>query len=78
MEDYFWETKEAMPTNSDTMADFLNSDKHFYSRFNVEAQFLNEDGSYAEVDNGDGKKYAIHASGNGDFFNHKVRFENLT
>jgi len=77
MEDYTWETKEPMPKNSDTMADFLNSDKHFYSRFNNNAQITVEDGTYAEVENGDGKKYAVHAGGNGDFYNHKVRFEEL-
>ena len=66
-----------MPTNADTMAEFLNTDSHFYARFDHDAQLLVDDGTYVEIENGDGKMYAVHAGGDGDFFNHLIRFELL-
>lgn len=78
MEDYTFSTKEPMATNSDTMAEFLNTDEHFYQRFNRGSEILLDEGTYAEVENGDGKKYAVLASGDGDFYNHRIRFELLT
>lgn len=74
MKDYFFTTKEPLATNSDAMDYFLNSDEHFYSCFDKGAEITLEDGTYAEVVNGDGLKYAVHAGGNGDFCNHKIRF----
>ena len=78
MEDYRFSTTESMPTNSDTMAYFLNDNNHFYSRFDDDAQITFEDGSYAEVENGNGEKYAVHAGGDGDFYNHRIKFEALS
>jgi hypothetical protein len=78
MEDYTWQTTEPMLTNECTMSDFLNSNYHFYSRFDIGAQVALEDGTYAEVKNGDGRRFAVNASGNGDFYNHKVTFELLS
>lgn len=35
------------------------------------------DGTYAEVISPDGIEYGVHASGNGDFYNHKIEFEEI-
>ena len=37
-----------------------------------------DDGSYAEVLDGKGQKWALHASGDGDFVSHRIRFEALS
>lgn len=75
MEDYRFTTKEAMNTTSDTMDYFLSSRIHFYAIFDSDAKVIYEDGSYADVENGDGKIYEVHAGGDGDFFSHKITFE---
>lgn len=77
MEDYIFSTENELATNACTMNEFLNNGVHFYSRFDEDADVLIEDGSYAEVKNGDGNTYAVHAGGNGDFTNHIIRFELL-
>lgn len=73
MEDYRFTTKTPLATNEETMHAFL--DDHFYERFDSEAQVIIDDGTYVEVENGDGKQWALHASGDGDFVNHRIRFE---
>ena len=76
MEHYLWETDEPLSTNEDTMTDFI--DNHMQGYFGKILKVVYDDGTYIEVRNDDGIIYGIHASGNGDFFNHKVSIELLT
>jgi hypothetical protein len=49
-------------------------DNHLESKFEV----LEHDGSYAEIlDTEINETFAAHAYGNGDFYNHKIEFEEL-
>lgn len=75
MKDYTWETSKAMPTNSHSMDDFL--DHHLFERFDIGAKIVLQKDSYAEVQDGDNKTYQVCASGNGDFFSHRVEFNLL-
>jgi hypothetical protein len=75
MKDYTFTTKEPLVTNSDTMNSFAND--HFYKVFDKDAVFTEDDGSYAEVLDGNGVKWGLHASGDGDFISHRIRFEQL-
>lgn len=70
---YFWSTEHAHDTNNDTMHDFI--DYHLdVDKFDL----TYHDGTYAEItDRQTGKEYEVHASGNGDFYNHKVEFKEL-
>ena len=70
METYYWKTLDYHHDNSFTMDDYLR----FHLPGNTEVIMI--DGSYAEIKYMD-KKYALHASGNGDSYNHKVEFEEL-
>lgn len=76
MEDYRFTTKTPLATNEATMSVFLY--EHFYERFDSEAQVITDDGTYVEVENGNGKLWAVHASGDGDFVSHRISFELLT
>ena len=76
MEDFRFTTKEPLATNADTMDWFSN--EYFYEVFDQDAIFIEDDGSYAEVLDGNGKKWALHASGDGDFVSHRIRFEALS
>ena len=68
--EYCWSTGYDHADNMETMNEFLDLDlPEGYS-------IVLEDGTYAEIQKGDAR-YGVHASGNGDFFNHKVRFELL-
>jgi hypothetical protein len=72
MKDYTWHTENAHSDNTETMSDFINN------HFPEELTFLFQDGSYCEaIHEGSNKLWGIHASGNGDFNNHKIRFELL-
>ena len=73
MKDFTFTTEQALHTTSETLHYFL--DVYFYEVFDYEAQLIHEDGSYAEVEGGDGKKWAVHAMGDGDFISHRVKFE---
>ncbi len=73
--DYKFTTTEPLDTTAETMDKFLND--YFYEVFNNDAIVTDEDGSYAEVLDVDGKLWALHASGDGDFTNHRIRFELL-
>ena len=66
METIYWKTDYAHANNEETMSDYLEN-------INV-LDILMVDGTYAEGKNYKGDVYAIHASGNGDFFNHKIDF----
>lgn len=76
MEDFRFTTIEPLATNADTMDWFLN--EHFYEVFDEDAIFIEDDGSYAEVFDGKGQKWGLHASGDGDFTTHRIRFEALS
>lgn len=69
MEDYNWKTEEGHFNNEQTMQDFIEN----HTPVNCEVFFV--DGTYAEMVTANGSIYGIHAGGNGDSFNHKVRFE---
>lgn len=73
--EYYWSTREEHYDNNVTMNDFLNCELGEDSGYEV----IEVDGTYAEIESvDDGKRFAVHASGNGDSYNHKVRFELLT
>lgn len=76
MEDFRFTTEEPLATNADTMDWFSN--EHFYKVFDEDAIFTEDDGSYAEVLDGKGQKWALHASGDGDFTHHRIRFEAMS
>lgn len=70
METYKWHTTEAHSDNNETMNDYL--DNHLPECFKP----IFQDGTYAEIRNENtGQIFAVHASGDGDFCNHKVEFE---
>jgi len=77
MTDYIFSTIQSLPNNESTMAEFLENENHFYSRFEKDSEIILLDGTYAEVKNSDGKIYAVHAGGNGDFNNHRITFEEI-
>lgn len=66
---YYWSTEEPHYDNNETMCDFLNND------LTDDYIVIYEDGTYAEIQEVDGGHcWGVHASGNGDCFNHKVQF----
>ena len=70
---YRWKTEEALQDNYVTMCDFLdNHADDVFGEFTIEL----EDGSYCEIMTEKGK-YELHASGDGDFCNHKVEIIEL-
>lgn len=69
MEDYIWSTKEIHFNNEQTMQDFIEN----HTPKNCKVFFV--DGTYAEMVTENGTIYGIHAGGDGDSFNHRVRFE---
>lgn len=69
-ETYCYSTDFEHETNEYTMHDFLENELPY--KWDV----LVQDGTYAEIEF-EGKRYGVHASGNGDFKNHKIEFEKL-
>lgn len=69
---FYWETDYYHQDNAFTMQDFIEN--HLPPEFDV----ILDDGSYAEVLDGKGQKWALHASGDGDFVSHRIRFEALS
>ncbi len=70
MEDFIWSTENSHSNNIETMDDYINN--HLSDNF----ECFFQDGSYAEItDLSNGNIWGCHASGRGDFNNHKVRFE---
>lgn len=65
---YYWSTEESHPDNTHTMSDFLDSELD--DSFSVHLV----DGTYAEIVDEHLHYWEVHASGNGDFFSHKVQF----
>ena len=70
MDTIYWETEEELNDNSFVMTDYLENINM------LDIVFL--DGTYAEGVNCNGEKFEIHASGNGDFFNHKIEFVKIS
>jgi len=71
MTDFYWETENPVSTNMDTMNDYLNN--HLLKEYEI----LYIDVTYTEIKNLNGNKFAVYASGDGDFCHHKVEFEKL-
>ena len=69
MKTIYWTTDEPHWDNSETMSDYLENINM------LDISFV--DGTYAEGSNDRGEHFAIHASGNGDFYTHKIEFELL-
>jgi len=70
MEDYKWSTDYEHANNETTMDEYLSF--HLDEEFDV----IFQDGTYAEIKNlKTGAIWACHASGDGDFRHHKIRFE---
>ena len=69
MENIYWTTEEPHADNNTTMCDYLET-------INM-LDITMVDGTYAEGVNAKGERFGIHASGDGDFFNHKIEFERL-
>lgn len=66
MDTIYWPTEDELSDNNIVMSVYLDAIN--------ELDITMVDGTYAEGINALGEKYAIHASGNGDFFNHKIEF----
>jgi hypothetical protein len=66
-----WSTDEPHRDNSETMTDYLNTE--------MDPSWIIDlvDGSYAEITTDCGDEYALHASGDGNFNDHKVSFVRL-
>ena len=69
METFIWNTEYSHNNNEQTMQEWL----HEYCELDI----ILIDGTYAEAMDKQGSLWAIHASGNGDSFNHKIEFEAL-
>ena len=67
---FYYSTEYYHPNNAFTMDDYLTN------HLPEDAEIIHIDGSYAEILYED-KDYGVHAGGNGDSFNHHIRFELL-
>ena len=65
----YWHTDEPHADNTITMSEYIND------MTLLDITLI--DGTYAEGIDCNGQRYGIHASGNGDFCNHKIEFELL-
>lgn len=63
-----WQTEHDHWDNNETMREFLN--EYLPDEFEITL----EDGTYAEI-RSNGLTYEVHASGDGDSYNHKVEFK---
>lgn len=68
---YQWSTEESHCDNSHTMCEFLDFHLTDYYCVNL------VDGTYAEIYDSNDGYWEVHASGNGDSFNHKVEFKKI-
>ena len=68
MQPHYWTTEDYHHDNSVTMSEYLNG------IMDEEWSIICHDGTYAEVELPSGDKFEVHASGNGDSFNHKIEF----
>ncbi|MFT7282463.1 MAG: hypothetical protein ACI9DM_002198 [Cyclobacteriaceae bacterium] len=74
MQTYYWISEHPHADNSETMAEYLQTKNDSIERC---LSITMVDGSYAEGVDAISRKYAIHASGNGDSYTHKVEFVRL-
>jgi hypothetical protein len=65
---HYWATEEEHSDNNETMSDFLNNE------LTDDYSVILVDGTYAEIQDESGHRWEVHASGDGDFYNHKVQF----
>ena len=70
-ETFYWSTDYDHDDNETTMCEFLD----YYLPEEYAVTFV--DGTYVEIISPDGVEYGVHASGNGDFYNHKIEFEEI-
>ena len=70
-ETFYWSTDHVHHNNEQTLGEFL------YTILPEEYTITFVDGTYAEIISPDGIEYGVHASGNGDFYNHKIEFEEI-
>jgi hypothetical protein len=70
-ETFYWSTYHVHHNNEQTLGEFL------YTILPEEYTVTFVDGTYAEIISPDGIEYGVHASGNGDFYNHKIEFEEI-
>ena len=75
METYYWTTEEYHTDNNVTMSEYLEMQEDFTYEQHLTIDHV--DGTYAEGIDCKGNRWAIHASGDGDSFNHKIEFELL-
>lgn len=75
METYYWTTEEYHADNNVTMSEYLEMQEEFTYEQQLTIDYV--DGTYAEGVDCKGNRWGIHASGNGDSFNHKIEFELL-
>lgn len=73
IEFFSWETKYDLPTNNDIMNEWI--EEYMPEEYTLLENTL--EGTYAEIVNEEGHKFAVHASGFGDFYTHKIEFELL-
>lgn len=66
---FYFSTIHSHFNNTHTMSVFL--EEYLPDDYEV----VSQDGTYAEIISSDGTVYGVHASGNGDFNNHKIEFE---
>lgn len=71
---YFFTTEEPLNTNSKIMDYYLSSEECN----SIFKKILYVDGTYAEGVTHDRYLYEIYASGNGDFYNHRIDFKLFT
>jgi hypothetical protein len=68
MNPYCWHTDEVHANNTVTMNDWIEN-------HNTQLDIYLIDGTYAEGIDQEGNTWEVHASGDGDFNNHKIEFE---
>lgn len=73
MQTYFWETDYEHANNEETMAEYLEMQESFTHEQHLTIDYI--EGTYAEGLDCKGNRWAINASGNGDFRNHKIEFD---
>ena len=71
MNDHIWTTEQALHTTTARMNNYLEYE------MNCSCLVTFREGGYAEIMTALGDCYAVHASGNGDFFNHRVSFKSI-
>lgn len=73
IEFYTWETEYELGTNEETMHNWI--EEHMPEEYTLLEE--THEGTYAEIVNEEGHRFAVHASGFGSFNAHKIEFELL-